>query len=129
MKKTSPINKHLGFTLIEVLVVITLLGILMGVVLVVIDVPSQRIRAKQGVAKASISKSCSAFTACLSSSLTGATTDCDTWAKIGAITPTQPTGYTYTTTVTGPSVSGDTCTIACDVNGNVSVTGAGCKVQ
>lgn len=129
MKKTSPINKRLGFTLIEVLVVITLLGILMGVVLVVIDVPSQRIRAKQGVAKANISKSCSAFTACLSASLTGAGTDCDTWAKIGAITPTQPTGYTYTTTASGPTVSGDTCTIACDANGNVTVAGAGCKVQ
>lgn len=127
--QTSIFNKRSGFTLIEVLVVITLLGILMGVVLVVIDVPSQRIRAKQGVAKANISKSCGAFTACLSSSLTGATTDCDTWAKIGAITPTQPTGYTYTTTATGPTVTGDTCTISCDVNGNVTVTGTGCKVQ
>lgn len=101
----------------------------MGVVLVVIDVPSQRIRAKQGVAKASISKSCSAFTACLSASLTGAGSDCDTWAKIGAIQPTQPAGYVFTTSATGPSVTGDTCTIACDVNGNVTVAGAGCKVQ
>lgn len=122
-------TQRVGFTLIEVLVVITLLGILLGVVLVVINVPAQRTRAKQGVAKANISKVCSAFTACLSASLTGATTDCDTWAEVGAIQPTQPSGYTYSLAGTGPSVTGDTCTISCDANGAVSVSGTGCLVQ
>lgn len=130
MKREKVRNRQPGgFTLIEVLVVITLLGILLGVVLVVINVPAQRTRAKQGVAKANVSKACSAYTACLSASLTGATTDCDTWAEIGAIQPTQPSGYAYAIAGTGPSATGDNCTISCDATGTVSVSGTGCLVQ
>lgn len=122
--------KKKGFTLVELLVVIALLGILMGVVLVVINVPAQRTRTRQAVARANISKVCSAYTACLSASTTGATTDCDTWTKVGAIQPSQPTGYTYTIAGTGPSVVVDGCTISCDSTGTVALAGgASCLIQ
>lgn len=104
----------------------------MGVVLVVINVPAQRMKSRQSVARANVTKSCAAFTACLSASLTGVATDCDTWAEIGATQPTQPTGAAWTIAATGPSVTADTCTISCNTGGTVTTapaTGGTCYIQ
>lgn len=111
-----------------------MLAILVGIVLVVINVPTQRTRTKQGVAKANITKVCAAFTACLSSSVSGDTAGCDTWLEVGAIQPTEPrqtdgTPYGYTVGASGPSVTVDGCTISCSPAGVMSVSGAGCLVQ
>lgn len=104
----------------------------MGVVLVVINVPAQRMKSRQSVARANVTKSCAAFTACLSASLTGVATDCDTWVEIGATQPTQPIGAAWTIAATGPSVTADTCTISCNTGGTVTTapaTGGTCYIQ
>ncbi len=117
-------SRRKGFTLIEVLVVITLLGILLGVVIVVIDVPKQRLRSRQAVAKANLAKACSAFTGCISSQTDGvALGRCDTFALMGVTDPSGKSGMsTFTPSATDVRIVQDGCTMVCDVNGTITMT-------
>ncbi len=104
--------------------VITLLGILLGIVIVVIDVPAQRARSRQAVARSNLDKVCAAFTACLSAQTDGlAAGRCDTFALIGVIDPSGKNGLSnFTIQASGPMVTQDTCTISCDSSGAVTMT-------
>lgn len=127
-------NGKRGFTLIEILVVITLLGILLGVVIVVIDVPKQRIRSRQAVAKANLSKACAAFTGCISSQTDGVVTGrCDTFALMGVTDPSGKSGmgtFTYSATAPDVRITQDSCTMVCDTTGALTMSpSASCYVQ
>ena len=97
-----------GFTLVELLIVIVILGILVGLVMVMIDPLRQKRRAKEGVLIASMYKTCLALTAC--GSTTTDDTKCADFDLIGVTEPHFPTGAMYdlvhdagakTVTVTG----------------------------
>ncbi len=125
-------NGKKGFTLIEILVVITLLGILLGVVIVVIDVPKQRIRSRQAVAKANLSKACAAFTGCISSQTDGVIAGrCDTFALMGVTDPSGKSGMsTFTPSAADVRIIQDGCTMVCDATGALTMTpAASCYVQ
>ena len=57
-----------GFTLVELLLVIAIIGILAGVVLAVINPVQQRQKAREGVNGAALSKACLAVKSCIAAS-------------------------------------------------------------
>ncbi len=127
-------ERQKGFTLIEILVVITLLGILLGVVIVVIDVPKQRIRSRQAVAKANLSKVCAAFTGCISAQTDGTVAGrCDTFALMGVTDPSGKSGmstFTYSAVAPDVRVTQDSCLMVCSTAGALTMSpAASCYVQ
>ena len=83
--RTSRLYNSQGFTLVELLIVIVIIGILAGVVMAVLNPAKQQQRAKEGVLKANMDKACLALSAC-----GAATTDidmCDTFLEMGVIDP------------------------------------------
>lgn len=121
-----------AFTLIEILIVLALLGILVGIVVLVIDVPMQRKRARQAVGRENIAKACSAFTGCLVTSQTGDLDDCSSWTKIGVAEPLDPAGSVYTMSSDGPSIAVDGCIVNCNSQGRVTLStepGGSCYIQ
>lgn len=131
-KDQRTIRVKSGFTLVELLVVIALLGILIGLVILIIDVPFLRKRARQAVGRENLAKVCSSFAGCLVTSSTGAADECANWDKLGADIPIQPPGAVYSLDVAGPTVSVDGCLVSCDGKGNISFTaesGGGCYLQ
>ena len=117
-KGTSDPGK--GFTLVELLIVIVILGILVGLVMVMINPLRQKRRAREGVLIASMYKTCLALAAC--GSTTTDDTKCADFDLIGVTVPHVPTGAVYdvvhdadakTVTVTGML---DACVYECSYN-------------
>ncbi len=121
-----------GFTLVELLVVIALLGVLVGIVILVIDVPVMRKKARQAVGRDNLAKVCTSFVGCLVSSPTGAVDECSTWTQLDVDVPVQPPGAVYNLVAAGPTVSVDGCSVSCNSKGNISFTaesGGVCYIQ
>lgn len=103
-----------GFTLVELLIVIVIIGILASVVLSVINPARQQQRAKEAVLKSTVNKMCLAMYSCASATGTLASCYNATYATsltLLGVTPDPtgtPTGATYT--VTNPSGSTETIT-------------------
>ncbi len=112
--------------------VIALLGVLVGIVILVIDVPVMRKKARQAVGRDNLAKVCTSFVGCLVSSPTGAADDCSTWAQLGVDVPVQPPGAVYSLDASGPKISVDGCSVSCDSKGNISFSpeyGGVCYIQ
>mgnify|MGYP001583465034 CR=1 FL=1 len=101
---------------------IALLSILLGAVVLVIDVPTQRMRARQAVGRENIAKACAAFAGCVISSQSGEVGDCSNWGRIGVVEPLSPEGALYVLGESGPSVSVDGCSISCNNQGMLNLT-------
>lgn len=97
-----------GFTLVELLIVIVILGILSGIVLAVINPGRQQDRARMTVIRSTVEKACIGLHACSAYAQTDA--ECDSWADIGtAPLPSVRNGTfgngLYTITLTGGIVT------------------------
>lgn len=108
-KRAALAGGEQGFTLIELLLVIVIIGILAGVVIAVINPRQQAARAREGVARANLSRVCQALVACMSSLSSPDASKCvatdssrDGWTdsetefnRLGTTKPDQPAGWTY----------------------------------
>ena len=111
------LSSEKGFTLVELLIVIVIIGLLAGVTLSIINPQRQFRRSGEGSARAVAQKACMALTGCGNSTLTLA--NCNSLLEIGAISPGVPT--TVTPSVAGTVVTlttaytgyGSTCNFTC----------------
>lgn len=70
-----------GFTLVELLVVVAILGILMGAVIVGVNPTARTDEAAEAAAKQNVAQIAPAMEACIIGNL-GSESACDTWAKL-----------------------------------------------
>jgi prepilin-type N-terminal cleavage/methylation domain-containing protein len=80
-KKEKDLLLQTGFTLVELMIVIVILGILSGAVIAVINPTRQQDRARMTAVRSTVEKACIGLHAC--SAYASLDTDCDSWADIG----------------------------------------------
>lgn len=109
MLEISAKSRHHGFTIIELLIVIVIIGILAGIVLVVINPAKQQRKASESILKANTNKLCLGLYSCTSTTATatncGSNTIATTLALIGATSPTAPATATYASALSGNVVT------------------------
>ena len=120
-----------GFTLVELLIVIVIIGILAGVVLAVINPAATRGKANASVMRANLDKLCLAMLSCTST--TSSATLCNEFTEISAFSNAPPTGAAFTI---GPAADlitvsagftnhlGATCEYRCDHNVSSGISGS-----
>ena len=79
-------RKNSGFTLVELLVVISLVSILASALFVVINPAQLQRKSREAVLKAKTSQLCTALNNC--GAVKTASTDCDDFTKLGVTNPT-----------------------------------------
>ncbi len=97
-----------GFTLVELLIVIVIIGILAGLVITIINPRRMQMRSGHSIIRANVGRACQAIIACASSTTTPETS-CNTGALAGFNQPNTPNGQPYPV---NPTVSAQTITYA-----------------
>jgi len=116
--------KNRGFTLIELMIVVVIVGILCGLVISIINVSSIRRKANETVLKSNLSRVCLAWMVCKVSPKDTASIACDTESKLNAVLPTTPQNSVYTFNNNRWEGTIDTCTYACnEINGAIMQAG------
>jgi prepilin-type N-terminal cleavage/methylation domain-containing protein len=122
-----------GFTLVELLVVISIISILAGALFMVINPAKMQTKAKEAVLRAKTAQICSGLYAC--SAAKDDATLCDAWisgvgrdwTELGiTLNPDgDPPTSIYVTTATNPNVTGPTSTV--HVTGSLTTGGVLCS--
>jgi len=127
-------RKNSGFTLVELLVVISIISILAGALFMVINPTQLQRKSREAVLKAKTSQLCTALNNC--GAVKTASADCDDFTKLGVTDPTgDPLNSSYSITTVDPititgTLGAGACSFTCSFNfsdGSVGkLTGSGC---
>ncbi len=92
--KSNCSNDNTGFTLVELLVVISVVSILAGALFVVLNPVTMQRKAKEAVVASKTSQMCLALNSC--GAVKTDARNCDTWLELGLVnTSGDPPGSTY----------------------------------